>query len=143
PELRQVSDDWLADKHMVEKRFSIGRFDAAYLLRFPCAVARDEAGHIVGFANVLEGPRGEELSVDLMRYSARREQAAGLRNVMDYIFLRLMLHGKEKGFSRFNLGMAPLASVGEERWARPFERLADRKSTRLNSITVASRMPSS
>ncbi len=124
PELRLVSDDWLADKHMVEKRFSIGRFDAAYLLRFPCAVARDEAGHIVGFANVLEGPRGEELSVDLMRYSARREQAGGLRNVMDYIFLRLMLHGKEKGFSRFNLGMAPLASVGQERWARPFERLA-------------------
>ncbi len=124
PELRRVSDDWLADKHVVEKRFSIGRFDEAYLLRFPCAVVRGEAGSAVGFANVLEGPRGEELSVDLMRYSARREEAAGLHDVMDYLFLRLMLHGKERGFARFNLGMAPLASVGEERWARPIERLA-------------------
>jgi phosphatidylglycerol lysyltransferase len=124
PDLRQVSDEWLADKHVVEKRFSIGRFDPGYLVRFPCALVRDEGGRIVGFANVLEGPRGEELSVDLMRYSARREETSGLHGVMDYLFLRLMIHGKEKGFKRFNLGMAPLASVGEVRWARPFERLA-------------------
>ncbi len=78
----------------------------------------------MGFANLLEGPRGEELSVDLMRYSARREEAGGLHGVMDYLFLKLILHAKERGFARFNLGMAPLASVGEERWARPIERLA-------------------
>ncbi len=124
PELRQVSDDWLADKHVVEKRFSIGRFEEAYMLRFPCALVRDSGGRITAFGNLLEGPHGEELSVDLMRYSARREQAGGLRDVMDYLFLRLMLHGKERGFRRFNLGMAPLASVGELRRARPFERLA-------------------
>lgn len=124
PELRQVSDDWLADKHMVEKRFSIGRFDENYLMRFPCALVRDNAGRVTGFANLLEGPRGEELSVDLMRYSALREEAGGLRNVMDYLFLRLMLYGCERGFARFNLGMAPLAAVGQERWARPVEKLA-------------------
>lgn len=123
-ELRQVSDDWLADKHIVEKRFSIGRFDEQYLLRFPCAVVRDAGGRIAGFANLLEGPRGEELSVDLMRYSARREETGGLHNVMDCLFLHLMLYGKERGFQRFNLGMAPLAAVGQERRARPFERLA-------------------
>lgn len=124
PELRRVSDDWLADKHAVEKRFSIGRFDDTYLMLFPCALVRDAGGRIAAFANLLEGARDEELSVDLMRYSARREEAGGLRDVMDYLFLRLMLHGKERGFRRFNLGMAPLASVGELRWARPFERLA-------------------
>jgi phosphatidylglycerol lysyltransferase len=43
---------------------------------------------------------------------------------MDYLFVRLMLYGRERGFLRFNLGMAPLAAVGEERGARPFERLA-------------------
>jgi phosphatidylglycerol lysyltransferase len=124
PELRQVSDDWLADKHMVEKRFSVGRFDENYLMRFPCALVRDDAGRVAGFANLLEGPRGEELSVDLMRYSGRREQTGGLRGVMDYLFLNLMLHGRERGFARFSLGMAPLAAVGQERWARPVERLA-------------------
>ena len=124
PELRRISDDWLSEKHVVEKRFSIGRFDEAYLTRFPCALVRDPGGRVVGFANVLEGAPGGELSIDLMRYSLAREESGGLRNVMDYLFLRLMLYGKERGFARFNLGMAPLAAVGEERWARPFERLA-------------------
>ncbi len=123
-ELRVVSDAWLADKHISEMRFSIGRFDERYLIRFPCALVRDRLGRVVAFANVLEGPRGEEISVDLMRYHAPGEEAADLRNIMDYLFLRLMLYGKERGFRRFNLGMAPLSSVGEERWARPIERLA-------------------
>ncbi|HZE88187.1 MAG TPA: phosphatidylglycerol lysyltransferase domain-containing protein, partial [Verrucomicrobiae bacterium] len=125
PELREVSDDWLAHKHVVEKRFSVGRFDAQYLRRFPCAVVRNAAGRIEAFANILEGPAGGEISVDLMRYRAQEEAGAdALPNVMDYLFIRLILLGKERGYSRFNLGMAPLAAVGEERWARPFERLA-------------------
>jgi len=125
PQLREISDDWLAHKHVVEKRFSLGRFDEAYLTRFPCAIVRDSASRIVGFANVLEGPRGEEISVDLMRYRAADRERGGIPDVMDYLFIRLMLHGKEKGFARFNLGMAPLSSVGEEKWARPLERLAN------------------
>ena len=124
PELRKVSDAWLREKHVVEKRFSLGRFDEAYLRRFPCALLRDAAGRIIAFANLLQGPRGEELSIDLMRYHAGRAAAAGVQDSMDYLLLRLMLHGRESGFHRFNLGMAPLAAVGEERWARPFERLA-------------------
>jgi phosphatidylglycerol lysyltransferase len=123
-DLREVSDDWLKDKHVVEKRFSLGRFDERYLLRFPCALVRDAGGLLVGFANLLEGPPGTELSIDLMRYSGHRQEITGLHGVMDYLFLRLMQYGKERGYTRFNLGMAPLASVGEERWARPFERLA-------------------
>lgn len=124
PELRAVSDAWLADKHVSEMRFSIGRFDEAYLLRFPCALLREASGRIAAFANVLEGPQGRELSIDLMRYRSPRDDEPGLRNIMDYLLLRLMLYGKERGFSRFNLGMAPLSAVGEERWARPIERLA-------------------
>jgi len=123
PELRRVSDAWLAEKHLAEKRFSIGRFDERYLLRFPAAIVRDASGRVAAFANILEGRPGEEMSVDLMRY-AETGQAGGMHDVMDYLFIRLMLVAKERGFHRFNLGMAPLAAVGEERWARPFERLA-------------------
>ncbi len=120
-ELRRVSDAWLAEKHVAEKRFSIGRFDESYLLRFPAAIVRDDAGRIAAFANILEGRPGEEMSVDLMRYTGEGE---GMHDVMDYLFIRLMLIAKERGYRRFNLGMAPLAAVGDERWARPFERLA-------------------
>ena len=123
PDLRRVSDSWLEKKQGAEKGFSIGRFDEAYLSRFPCAVVRDLSGLVVGFANLLEGGRGEELSVDLMRYRPDGiEQEDG--DVIEYLFIQLMLYGKARGFARFNLGMAPLSSVGELPWARPFERLA-------------------
>jgi len=124
PDLRQVSDAWLAERHAVEKQFSIGRFDETYLMRFPCALVRESSGRVIGFANVFEGPRGEELSIDLMRYRSVHDDSGSALKVMDYLLLELMLHGKDRGFRRFNLGMAPLSAVGEVRWARPFERLA-------------------
>src|SRR6185436_12622105 len=93
------------------------------LLKFPCAIVRGADARIVAFANVLEGPHGEELSVDLMRQSPE-EGPEDVGDVMDYLLIQLMLHGKERGFARFNLGMAPLAAVGEERSARPLEKLA-------------------
>ncbi len=123
PEMRRISDAWLEKKHGAEKGFSIGRFDEEYLARFPCALVRDAGGGIAGFANILEGAPGGEISVDLMRYLPGEEEGAR-EAVIEYLFIQLMLHGKERGFSRFNLGMAPLSSVGELHWARPLERLA-------------------
>ncbi len=124
PELREVSAEWLRDKHLAEKQFSIGRFDEKYLMRFPCAVVFTQSGRVAGFANVLEGPRGEEMSVDLMRYRSLPVGSGGLPGVMDYLLIKLMLHAKERGSARFNLGMAPLSNVGGERRARPFEKMA-------------------
>jgi phosphatidylglycerol lysyltransferase len=107
---------WLA------KGFSLGRFDADYLMRSTCAVVGTGDGRIVAFANVLEGPRGEEMTVDMMRHAD--PTGAGLPSPMEYLILKLMEHAKARGFRRFNLGMAPLASVGATRRARPVERLA-------------------
>jgi phosphatidylglycerol lysyltransferase len=122
PSLRKVSDAWLAAKGATEKGFSLGRFDADYLLRFPCAIVESRDGRIVAFANVLEGPRHEEVSVDLMRHADAGDSA--LPSPMEYLILMLMLDAKARGFGRFNLGMAPLAAVGATRRARPIERLA-------------------
>src|SRR5207253_5020952 len=43
PDLTAISDDWLRAKGVVERQFSIGYFDAAYLARFPCAVVHEAA----------------------------------------------------------------------------------------------------
>ena len=118
-ELRRVSDEWLQSVAGREKQFSVGAFSAEYLRRFPCAVVQDAHGRIVAFASLLCGPRGEELSIDLMRHGR-----AAPDGVMDYLFVRLMEWGSAQGFARFNLGMAPLASVGEASRARVWERLA-------------------
>ncbi len=104
PRLRVVSDAWLGGKSGGEKGFSLGFFDEDYLRTGPIAVVWRDA-EVVAFANLWQGG-GEELSVDLMRY-----HPDNLQGVMDYLFIRIMLWGREQGFSWFNLGMAPLSGL--------------------------------
>ncbi|HEU4557081.1 MAG TPA: bifunctional lysylphosphatidylglycerol flippase/synthetase MprF [Longimicrobium sp.] len=103
---RETSNDWLAHKAAAEKGFSLGFFDDEYVLRFPMAVIEDEDGHIEAFAVMWPGHDGTELSVDLMRY-----RSTAPKNVMEVLLLQLMLWGKENGYRRFNLGMAPLSGL--------------------------------
>ena len=105
PELRTISDMWLQTKNTREKGFSLGYFHEPYLLNFPHAVVR-RGGEILAFANVWEGAGKEEFSIDLMRF--RGDAPAG---IMDYLFLAIILWGKNQGFARFSLGMAPLAGL--------------------------------
>ena len=116
PELRRVSDAWLASKRVREKGFSLGYFDESYLRHHPLALVRaprrehvaredGEAGdEIVAFANLWLGANHGELSMDLMRYSPDAPES-----VMEYLFLQLMLWGRAQGYAEFNLGMAPLS----------------------------------
>jgi phosphatidylglycerol lysyltransferase len=118
PVLKEISDDWLQSRNQRERQFSIGFFDERYIRRFPCAIV-EQNGRVLAFANLLRGPRREELSIDLMRY---RSDGPG---VMDFLFASLFFYAKDQGFERFNLGMAPLASVGRFRGAHARERLAN------------------
>lgn len=119
-DLKLVSNEWLRSKRAREKQFSIGFFDSRYLVSFPCAIVRDRPGKVVAFANILPGPAHEEFSVDLMRYLPECPNG-----VMDFLFLKLFEWGKARNYRTFNLGMAPLATVGEARQARLPERLAN------------------
>jgi phosphatidylglycerol lysyltransferase len=118
PELRRVSDEWLESRIGREKQFSVGGFDEEYLKRFPCAVIM-EGDRVVAFANLLPGPRQEELSIDLMRHDRRSPEG-----VMDYLFARLLDWGRQEGYRTFNFGVAPLAAGGDVSGARLWERLA-------------------
>ena len=116
PALRAVSDQWLAEKHTSEKRFSLGFFDDDYLCRLPMAVAEDAQG-IVAFANLWPDASRQELTIDLMRHRPNAPDG-----VMDYLFVQLMQWARDQGYRWFNLGMAPLSgldarSIGP-RWAR-------------------------
>lgn len=116
PELRAVSDEWLAAKKQREKAFSLGSFDPAYMVHFPCAVVR-VGGRIVAFANILATPNREEMSVDLMRHA--RDVPYG---VMDFLFLRLIQHAQDNAYRWFTLGIAPLSGIDGRKvaptWAR-------------------------
>jgi phosphatidylglycerol lysyltransferase len=117
PELRRVSDAWLAEKSGAEKGFSLGYFDARYLARFDCAVVR-KGDRIVAFANIWRAGAHTELSVDLMRYC---EEAP--KGVIDYLLIECMLWGKALGYRWFNLGMAPLSGLEEHPLAPAWHKL--------------------
>jgi phosphatidylglycerol lysyltransferase len=104
-EIRAVSDSWMSSKNAKEKGFSLGYFDAEYLKRCPIAVALKEQ-RIVAFSNLWIGGAGDEISSDLMRYSADAP-----KGIMDYLFAGILAHGKAQGFRCFNLGMAPLSGI--------------------------------
>jgi phosphatidylglycerol lysyltransferase len=105
PELRSISDAWLAHKHTREKGFSLGFFSPEYLERLPVAVVRRE-GAAIGFANLLPAAEHEELSCDLMRY-----RPGAYPSLMEFLFVELFLWGREEGYRWFNLGMAPFSGL--------------------------------
>ncbi|MGO9850684.1 MAG: bifunctional lysylphosphatidylglycerol flippase/synthetase MprF [Steroidobacteraceae bacterium] len=105
PQLKRLSDFWLASKSTGEKRFSVGAFSAQYLRQFPLAVVRAE-GAPAAFANLWTTATRAELSVDLMRFGPDAPRGA-----MDYLFIELMLWGQRAGYRFFNLGMAPLSGL--------------------------------
>jgi len=117
PQLKAVSDAWLADKGAGEKRFSLGYFDERYLAYFDCAVVR-RAGAIVAFANIWCAGVDMEMSVDLMRYDD-----SAPKGVIDFLLVECMLWGKQRRFQWFNLGMAPLSGLEEHVLAPTWHKL--------------------
>lgn len=120
-ELRAVSDSWLAAKHAREKKFSLGFFSDDYLRQTPVALVRKQ-GRIVAFANIWKGGDidgvPQELSVDLMRYAPDAPPS-----VMEYLYIMLMLWGREQGYQWFNLGMAPFSGLERHALAPAWARL--------------------
>ncbi|MFL5345100.1 MAG: bifunctional lysylphosphatidylglycerol flippase/synthetase MprF [Hyalangium sp.] len=117
PELEAISAAWMREKHTREKGFSLGFFSPRYLREGPLALVRQE-GRVLGFANLWAPLSREELSVDLMRHLP--EAPSG---VMDYLFTSLMLWGREQGYARFNLGMAPFSGMMSRSLAPLWHRL--------------------
>ncbi len=115
--LGEISDQWLVDKNAAEKRFSVGRFDPAYLASQPIALV-EVGGDIVAFANIWASNPDGEFSIDLMRHTTGSPDG-----VMDYLFVSLIQWGRAQGFASFNLGMAPLSGLTSHPLAPTWQRL--------------------
>lgn len=108
--LRLVSNDWLEMMHGSEKRFSLGWFDEDYIRDCKVMLAQSrEDGRIAAFANFVSEYQLNECTVDLMRRA--KDAPAG---TMDFMFVSLFQWAKSTGFDTFNLGLSPLAGVGEK-----------------------------
>lgn len=105
PELRAISDEWLAHHSGGEKSFSLGGFIPRYVAEFPMALVW-VGGRIVAFATLWPTATRKSFSMDLMRYGE-----GAPKNVMDFLFVELLEWGREQGYEAFDFGAAPLAGL--------------------------------
>jgi phosphatidylglycerol lysyltransferase len=110
-ELKRLSDAWLTEKDTREKGFSLGYFEPEYMKKLPIAIVR-RGKEIIAFANIWPGADHDELSIDLMRHLP-----SAPNGIMDYLFVELMLWGKQQDYDWFSLGMAPMSGLEERNLA--------------------------
>ena len=120
PELRRISNAWLAQHRAREKGFSLGRFEDSYVGSQALALVK-QGETIVAFATLLLTDKKDEVSVDLMRHVPDAP-----RNTMDFLFVSIMLEFQRRGYHLFNLGMAPLSGLAENPLASLWHRLGRR-----------------
>jgi phosphatidylglycerol lysyltransferase len=117
PQLRAISDQWLDHKKAREKGFSLGFFSDDYLLKSDIAVITKD-GAIIAFANLLATDAHQEISIDLMRYGT-----AAPKGTMDFLLINILLWAQTQHYQWFNLGMAPLAGMDDDKLAPLWQRL--------------------
>jgi phosphatidylglycerol lysyltransferase len=121
-EVEEISKEWLSLPGRRERSFTLGSFDRGYLSETPLFIVRAPNERALAFINEIPSYKKGEATIDLMRY--RLEIPNG---VMEYLLTELMLILREEGYKRFDLGLAPLAGVGD----RPGATLQERALSQL------------
>lgn len=108
--LRVVSDEWLEERGGKELRFSLGWFDESYLQSGPVMAVRAPDRTLCAFANIISEYQNPEGTIDMMRHGVKAPPGT-----MDALFVALFEWTKTQGYDSFNLGLCPLAGVGEDK----------------------------
>jgi phosphatidylglycerol lysyltransferase len=127
-QLKAVSDQWLEIPGRRERGFTLGHFDPDYLRSKPVLAVVDTTGTVLAFINLISINRSE-ITGDLMR---RRTDVPN--GVMDYLFIKLILYARERGYARVSLGMAPMTGFQEHEEATVEERAIHGLFQKLNFL---------
>lgn len=111
-----ISEEWLNGRD--ELSYSLGAFDEAYLQKSPVYELIDAEGVCQAFVSFMTHQEEGVLSIDLMRYGKDAPPA-----VMDMLFLAIIDRAKEAGYHYFDLGISPLANVGQALYSDAREKL--------------------
>jgi len=115
-DLAAISAAWLEARCGEEKGFSVAAFEPNFLARQGIALV-SERGRPVAFASLMMTRSGGEATLGLLRAAASESPV-----VMDFLVTQTALGLRERGFTRFSLGAAPLAGVASTamstRWGR-------------------------
>jgi phosphatidylglycerol lysyltransferase len=108
--LHAISDNWLSQGGRTERGFAMGYYSSEYMQQCQVLVARDAAGTIQAFVNVVPaGFDGEEATYDLLRNAE-----GSLGNINDYLLMNLIEELHKKEYKRLNLGLAPLGGLNDD-----------------------------
>jgi len=107
-DLKATSDDWLTRPGRAERRLTMGYYTAEYMQQCQVAVTRDAEGTIQGFINVV--PTFEP---DTANYDMLRCKVGAPGNCNDFLLLGLIDILQERGYTKLNLGLAPLSGLDE------------------------------
>jgi phosphatidylglycerol lysyltransferase len=117
-ELEVVSNEWLGLPGRRERSFALGAFSVEYAQRTTFFVVRDRQSRIVAFANETPTYRPGMATIDMMRHRADVPHG-----IMDFLFDNLLCSLREQGLRQFDLGLAPMAGVGEQPGSTTEERV--------------------
>lgn len=106
--LKDISDQWLSLPGRRERGFTLGQYDVEALQANNVYLMRDPAGKPIAFVNEIRSYGPGETTIDMMRH------VEGAPNgTMDFLFGKLLIDLKERGFTKFSLGLAALSGVGD------------------------------
>lgn len=107
--LAAISKEWLSQGGRAERRFVMGYYSPDYMQSCEVLIARDAAGTIQGFVNLVPASfDSQEATYDLLRHAK-----GALGNVNDYLLMNLIVHLVERQYKRLNLGLCPLVGLSE------------------------------
>ncbi|MBW8684416.1 phosphatidylglycerol lysyltransferase domain-containing protein [Chitinophaga rhizophila] len=107
-ELKEVSDEWLAQYEVKEMTFSQGLFDTEDIREQDVITVTDPTGKIAAFLNIIPDYAPGECTYDLIR---KRTDAPG--GCMDALIIALIQDAKDKGLQYLNLGLVPMSGIQE------------------------------
>jgi phosphatidylglycerol lysyltransferase len=117
--LRIISDEWLSQGGRAERGFAMGYFSPEYMQRCQLLVARDAAGTIQAFINLVPADFDkQEATYDLLRHAN-----GSLGNINDYLLINLIDQLHEQGYRRLNLGLCALAGLDDTEENRLVDRV--------------------
>lgn len=117
-QIKTVSDEWLQLVQGSEKKFSLGWFDEAYLRECEIVTVQSSHGDIIAFANIIPEYQLNEATHDMMRHRKSIENGT-----MDFLFISMFQHYKQRGYDGFNIGLSALSGVGETEESKRLEKV--------------------
>jgi phosphatidylglycerol lysyltransferase len=105
--LKVISSDWLSQGGRSERGFAMGYYSSEYMQQCEILVARDAAGTIQAFVNLVPA----DFDTHEATYDLLRNAQGSLGNINDYLLMNLIKRLHSHGYERLNLGLAPLGGL--------------------------------